>query len=34
VRIVRIDEPDSHGLYGVGCRIEDYHFPSVLRSAS
>lgn len=28
VRIVRVDEPDSHGLYGVGCRIEDYHFPS------
>lgn len=29
VRIVRIDEPDSQGLRGIGCRIEDYHLPSV-----
>ena len=26
VRIVRVGEPDSQGLRGVGCRIEDYHF--------
>ena len=29
VRIVRVDEPDSQGFHGIGCRIEDYHFPSV-----
>lgn len=29
VRVVRVDEPDGRGLYGIGCRIEDYHFPSV-----
>ncbi len=29
VRIVRVDEPDSHGFHGIACRIEDYQFPSV-----
>lgn len=29
VRIVRVDEPDSQGFRGLGCRIEDYHFPPV-----
>jgi len=29
VRIVRIDDADSRGLYGIGCRIEDFRFPSV-----
>ena len=29
VRIVRVDEPDSRGFHGIGCHIEDYHFPSV-----
>jgi hypothetical protein len=29
VRIVRVDEPDSHGFHGIGCHIEDYQFPSV-----
>jgi hypothetical protein len=24
VRIVRVEEPDENGLYGIGCRIEDY----------
>jgi len=28
VRIVRVDEPDSQGLRGIGCRIEEYHFSS------
>jgi hypothetical protein len=26
VRIVRVEEPDEDGLYGIGCRIEDYRF--------
>lgn len=29
VRIVRVDEPDGQGLHGIGCHIEDYHFPSI-----
>lgn len=33
VRIVRVDEPDSQGFRGIGCRIEEYHFPSVEPSA-
>jgi len=28
VRVVRVDAPDNQGLYGVGCRIEDYRFTS------
>ena len=34
VRIVRVDEPDSQGLHGIGCRIEDYQFPSADPPAS
>jgi len=29
VRIVRVDGPDTEGLFGMGCHIEDYQFPSV-----
>ena len=29
VRVVRVDPPDSQGCHGIGCRIEDYRFPSV-----
>ena len=28
VRIVRVEQPDSQGFHGIGCQIEDYHFPS------
>jgi PilZ domain-containing protein len=27
VRVVRVETVAESGLYGVGCRIEDYHFP-------
>ena len=26
VRIIRVEAPDGDGLYGIGCRIEDYCF--------
>jgi hypothetical protein len=26
VRVVRVEAPDVDGFYGIGCRIEDYHF--------
>ena len=26
VRIIRVEAPDGDGLYGLGCRIEDYRF--------
>lgn len=26
VRVIRVEAPDADGLYGIGCRIEDYHF--------
>jgi hypothetical protein len=34
VRIVRVDGPNSEGLFGMGCHIEDYQFPSVASPAS
>lgn len=30
VRVVRVDEPDSQGRHGIGCHIDDYHFPSIV----
>jgi|SRR5208283_983574 len=29
VHVVRVEEPDSQGRYGIGCHIDDYRFPSV-----
>ena len=26
VRVIRVEARDADGLYGMGCRIEDYHF--------
>ena len=26
VRVIRVEARDADGLYGIGCRIEDYHF--------
>jgi len=27
VRVVRVEGPNADGLFGLGCRIEDYRFP-------
>ena len=30
VRIIRVEDADSRGFHGLGCRIEDYQFPPVV----
>ena len=34
IRILRVDEPDGDGHYGLACRLEDYRFPPVALTAS